>query len=234
MTEFVIGPSERVLIVGRTRSGKSTLARALFNSSRRLVVIDSKWEEDVPYATIVYTPADFRRLWPQRTARVVFRPDPTAKRAADVDEVLARVLAARQARIVVHEAVDLAPATWILPALRRAIKTGGSLGVGVTICSQRPIGLHNDAISEFEHVFVFDLALEGDRNKVAGVAGDEARERVGAPYAFLYSGPATGGRMIRCPPLRLPTGPRPTVEQSTAGGTDSWSGRRSATSSPSR
>jgi hypothetical protein len=227
--ELVIGPTQRVLILGRTQSGKSTLARALFYGVSRLVVIDQKWEEQLARGVTVYSPDEFRQTYPQRSTRVVFRPDPTAKRAADVGEVIARVLAHRRCRLVVHEAVDYATPNWIEPNLRRAIKTGAYLEVGVTICSQRPIGLHNDAISETEHVFVFDLAMPGDRDKLAELGVPELLQRAGGGYGFLYYGPSTGGRAIRCSPIIPPAGPAPPAASEQTGG-DAWSGRRSATS----
>lgn len=223
---FVIGPTDRVLIVGRTGSGKSTLARVLSYGYRTVVVIDSKHEEELPRSLTVSTAAEFRQLYPQRTTRIVFRPDPTDPKHADVDEVLARVMAYGRARVVVHEAVDFATSTSILPQLRRAAKVGRSLAVGLTICSQRPMGLHNDVIAESDHVFAFDLQLPGDREKVAGVAGAGALERVTEPFAFLYYGPSTGGDVVRCPPLELGPSAGPPVERTTP----AWSARRSATS----
>jgi hypothetical protein len=207
--ELVIAPTQRVLILGRTQTGKSTLARALFYGISRLVVIDQKWEEELARGVVVYTPDEFRRTYPQRSTRVVFRPDPTVKRAADVGEVIQRVLQHRRARLVVHEAVDYATPHWIEPNLRRALKTGAFLEVGVTVCSQRPIGLHNDAISESEHVFVFDLALAGDREKLAELGVPELLERPEVEHGFLYYGPSTGGRAIRCSPINPPAGPAP-------------------------
>lgn len=201
---FEIAPTDRVLIVGRTGSGKSTLARVLSYGYRNLVVVDSKHEEIVPRATIVHSAGELRQVYPQRSTRVVLRPDPTDKKHADVDEGLARALHYGRCRIVIHEAVDFATSTSILPQLRRAAKVGRSLTVGLTVCSQRPMGLHNDVIAESEHVFIFDLQLPGDREKLAGVVGEGALERVTEPYAFLYYGPTTGGDVVRCPPLQIP------------------------------
>ena len=231
MPELVIPTDQRVLVVGRAGCGKSTLTRALFYGLSRLVVIDDKWEELLPRSITVYSPDEFRRTWPQRSARVVFRPDPAAKRGADVGEVIARVLEYRRTRLVLHEAVNYATPTWIQPDLRRAIKIGRSLEVGVTLCSQRPIGLHNDAIAEAEHVFVFDLAMPGDREKLAELGVPDLLERVGRPYWFRYAGPATGSRAILCRPVPIPAGPaRPAVQSDDDTGGDTWSGRRSAIS----
>ncbi len=205
--DFTLGPTDRVLIVGRTGSGKSTLARVLFYGHRSLVVIDPKHEEVLARSITVSTPAEFRRVFPQRATRIVFRPDPEDHRATDVDEVIRRVLTYGNTCLLLHETVDYATPTRIVPSLRRAIKTGRSLGVPVVACSQRPIGLHNDVIAEAEHVFVFDLAIEGDREKVAGIVGDGVRERVGRPFEFLYAGPGTSGGVVRCDPIRLPAEP---------------------------
>lgn len=212
---FAIGPTDRTLIVGRTGSGKSTLARALFYGYRNLVVVDPKHEEVLPRSLTVYTPEEFRQAYPQRATRIVFRPDPENKRSTDVDEVLRRVLVYGKTCVLLHEATDYATPTRIIPGLRRAVKTGRSLGVPVVICSQRPIGLHNDVIAEAEHVFVFDLHLEGDRDKLAGVAGDGVRERVGRPWAFLYYGPTTGGNVVQCSPIRPPSVPSAPVPPET-------------------
>jgi len=84
------------------------------------------------------------------------------------------------------------------------VKVGRSLTVGVTICSQRPMGLHNDVIAESEHVFIFDLQLPGDREKLAGIVGEGALVRVTEPFGFLYYGPTTHGDVVRCSPLQLP------------------------------
>lgn len=201
---IVVGPADRVLVLGQTGSGKSTLVRALFYGHRALVVVDPKHEELLPRSITVYTPADFRRVYPQRSTRVVFRPNPEDPRSDDVDEIIRRVLAYGRTRVVFHEMVGYAGANRVVPAVARLWKTGRTLLAPAVACSQRPIGLHNDVIAESEHVFAFDLALEGDRRKVAGIGGDGFLERPADKYGFLYYGPGTGGRVVSCPPLAAP------------------------------
>lgn len=234
MPEILIGPTDRVLVVGRTTSGKSTLARALFYGSRSLVVIDPKHEELLPRGIVVYTPDEFRRVFPQRSTRVVFRPDPEDARATDLDEVLRRVLVYRRTRILLHETVDYATPTRIVPALRRAVKTGASVDVPVVSLSQRPIGLHNDIIAEADHIFAFDLGLDGDREKIAGVGGPGFLARPVDEHGFLYWGHrTTGGRVVACPPLNVPAPnpPPPAAPHRDQPGGATWSGRPSETSS---
>lgn len=232
MTRFSIDPADRVLIVGRTGSGKSTLARALFYGQRNLVVIDPKHEEVLPRSLTATTPREFAQAFPQRTTRVLFRPDPESRRSDDVDEVLRRVLRYGRTCVLLHETVDYATPTRIIPALRRAIKTGRSLGVPVVSCSQRPVGLHNDVISEADHVFAFDLGLDGDREKIAGVGGAGFLSRPPDEHGFLYWGHrTTGGRVVSCPPLVMPASSPSTGDAAAAAhpGGNTWSGRPSAT-----
>lgn len=232
MSGFLIGPTDRTLIVGRTGGGKSTLARTLFYGHRSLVVVDPKHEELLARSVTVYTPAEFRAVFPQRSTRIVFRPDPELAPSDDVDEVIRRVLGYGRTCLLLHEAVDYATPTRILPALRRASKIGRTLGVPVVVCSQRPIGLHNDLISEADHVFAFDLGLAGDREKIAGVGGPAFLERPRTEFGFLYYGVrTTAGRVVECPPLAIPAEPS-TPADAQPGGV-SWSDRRSATSSSS-
>lgn len=207
MADIEIRPDQHLLICGATGSGKSTLARVLTYGYSRLVVVDPKHEEDVPRALVAYTPAQFRQLWPQRSPRVVFRPDPRDTRHRDVGEVIARVLGFRNTRLVLHETVYYAGAAWIVPELQHALMTGRTLNVGVAACSQRPIGLHNVVLSEASHVFVFRLSLEGDREKLAGIMGPAVLTPPPVPFGFLYGGPAAGGTVVACPPIRVPASP---------------------------
>ena len=193
---IVIGPTDRVVIVGQTGSGKSTLARHLTAGDRQLVVVDPKHEEVVEGATIATSPREFRALWPQRTTRVVVRPDPAAE-GEDVDEVLARIMRWGRCRILVHEVVDYAGPQRVIPHLRRAAKLGRSLGVSLVVCSQRPIGVHNDVLAEADHLCAFRLLLEGDRRKVEGIIGEPLPVLVGHEWA--YWSPKT--RLVRCAPI---------------------------------
>lgn len=215
MADIEIRPDQHLLVCGATGTGKSTLLRVLTYGYSRLVVIDPKHEELVPRALVVYSAAEFRQAWPQRSPRVVFRPDPEDPKHRDVDEVIRRCLAHRRVRIAIHETVDYAQSSWVVPSLRRALMTGRTLEVGIAAASQRPIGLHNVVISEASHVFVFRLSLEGDRDKLAGVLGPGVLAPPEHEHGFLYGGPALGGRVVACPPLRVPVSP---TDPSSVGG----------------
>lgn len=207
MADFTMGPTDRVLVVGTTGSGKSTATRAMTVGYRNQVVIDPKHDEALPRSITVYTPAEFARVYPQRATRILYRPDASLDRGEDVDQVMARVERYGRTAVIVHEAMFYATAAWILPSYRRLQVAGRGRGIPVWSLSQRPMGLHNVLLSEATHVLLFDLALEGDRRKIAGIVGDGAMERPGIPFSFGYYGPSTGGGLVRCDPLELPDDP---------------------------
>jgi hypothetical protein len=194
------GRATRTLIVGRTQSGKTTLAQLLVAGYSSLVVIDHKRRFELGRAVTVEGPAAFRQTWPQRARRVIYWPDHRANRSADVELVIDRILAYGRTAVVVDEAMELCNAAWILPAYKRAVTQGAALYVPVYSVTQRPIGVHNVLLTEAEHLFAFDLAGEGDRAKLAAFFGAELVERPALPFAFTYAG---GGRVVRCAPLRL-------------------------------
>lgn len=219
MTEFVIQPTERAVIVGRTGSGKTTLARVLCGGYRSLVVIDPKWRFELPRTvTVVGSASEFAQVYPQRSTRVIFRPNPEDGDHEDVDLVIRRILRYGRTCLLIDEAMEYATVGRIMPAYKRAITQGRELYVPVVSCTQRPIGVHNVILSEAEHMFAFDLQLEGDREKlVAGNGAAGFLERPGQPFAFLYAGPATGGVAIHCSPLVIgpstsPATTRPELE----------------------
>lgn len=202
MGSFVLGAREHVLIVGQNQSGKSTVARSMTAGYSAQVVIDPKHEEVLARSITVYSPAEFGQVYPQRSRRVVFRPDNGLERGEDVDSVMARVEHYGRTAVVVHEAMFYASAGWIVPAYKRLQVAGAGRGIPVWSLSQRPMGLHNVLLSEARHVLIFDLALEGDRRKMAGIVGDEALIRPERRFGFGYYGPTTGG-LVRCDPLEL-------------------------------
>lgn len=214
------GHAQRILVVGRTQSGKTTLVKQLVGGYSSLVVIDPKRRFELPGVVVVdRDPRLFAQTWPQRHRRVVYRPDPNAERSADAGLVIRRVLRYGRTALVIDEAMALCTQGWIQPDYKNAITQGAELLVPVYSLTQRPVGVHNVLLTEAEHFFVFDLQSATDRDKVADFVGDGAGERPRVAYGFLYAGVATDGRVVTCPPLTI-ADPRPIPVERDGGARD--------------
>jgi hypothetical protein len=215
---FNIRPDQRAVIVGRTGSGKTTAALMLVAGYSTLVIIDVKRRVELAGVPVVYGLEGFRNSWPQRVRRVIVRPtdaDLETEKAlwAWADGVFSRVLKYGRTAVLVDECLDLAPKQKIVRGYRRALRMGREPLIPIYSCSQRARDLHNDVFSESEHLFVFDLNLATDREKVAEIGGPELLTRVDARFpqghGFAYSGPETAGAVIWSPPLQVPAGQLP-------------------------
>jgi energy-coupling factor transporter ATP-binding protein EcfA2 len=215
---YTIRPDQHTVIVGRNGTGKTTLGRLLIAGYRTSVIVDPKRRFELAGVPVVVGLEAFRQAWPQRVRKVIVRP--TEADVADpkkfwewADGVFIRILQFGRTAVLVDECLDLATATRIVPGYRRALRQGREPLVPVFSCTQRPSGCHNDVFSESVHLFVFDLNLESDRRKVAGIGGDElmtrADERFPQEHGFAYHGPETSGGVVWCPPLRVPAGQLP-------------------------
>jgi hypothetical protein len=178
--EIAIEADERSYIVGRTRSGKSTLARYLLRSPRRLVACDPKrslgdwklesWNRETREA-----------LLEGRDVRVRVTPEPGAKPEEFWETILRTVFNAGDCILYVDEVYLLTESespTGYPPALRDIWTGGGEQGIGAFAISQRPRFIPKYLISEAEHFFVFRLLLEADRQYVADFTHPRLEQKI--------------------------------------------------------
>ncbi len=92
------------------------------------------------------------------------------------------------------EALNAAPQGRMFYGLERLLTEGRTRGISVVLATTRPVGVHNRAISEANHLFAFDLLLEGDRRKLAGFVGPSilAPDLLRVPHSFGYFSPDDG------------------------------------------
>lgn len=196
---------DRVLIVGPTGSGKSTVASSIANAARRVLVIDPKLDDrvaELPNAAICYGVAATLRAWP---GRVVYRPlpDELADLPRAIEPLMRAVLFTGACTVVFHETEVVAPSTGARGWTRAVIMWGRSRGITMLFCAQRPARIDRLCLSEPAAVYLFGLRDARDLSVISGVMGanPDALRPLPAEHAFYYRGP--NGEVYPMAPLKV-------------------------------
>lgn len=182
-----IKPNERVLIAGKTGSGKTWFAGKLLSSIPRLIVVDPKgtlndWGLNDP------TVRQWRKLEKGEYNRIRIRPPLTDDIEAWYEDLFERIYDLGNVTLYIDEAYAVAspgsrPGRWLSALYTR----GRERGIGVWAATQRPMWIPLFLISEADWLVVFRLNLAADRSRIASVAGDSVLDRVPDPHGFwLY------------------------------------------------
>ncbi len=182
---------QRMMIVGATGSGKTTLAARLLPSSGALLVIDSKCtfggvggREDL---WRVSTPSQLRRL-PKKATRIQYRPDVAFQNIDAYDEVFEWAFRRQKVFVYVDETFLVMKGTYSPDYLRACITSGRELGIGMVFATQRPSGIDQRILTESEHFAMFRLRKKLDRERMADCMGEEV-ERNPKGFAFWHLTP---------------------------------------------
>lgn len=157
---IIVAPEQRACFFGKTRSGKTTLAKGLLQQADDYVVVDQKntFRDGSPIV----------RKYEPRKPRQIIRVPVSDYEQDDLDAVFEAIYRDRPRLVYVDELTLCNPSRTTLRApLARLIRAGGELGFGVWCGSQRPKDIPSAVFTESEHFFVFRLQFEADRDKVA-------------------------------------------------------------------
>lgn len=196
---------DRLFITGRSDSGKSQLARAIFLAAPgRKTVIDPQGSDTtkVPGAVLWRDPL----RPPEGRIRRFVPIDPADLDA--YDEVYRQILLKDFPHYVwCDEAGDVFPVRRTTPMVRRLLTHGRKRQIGHIATHTRPRELDPNLIAQAAHMAMFDLPGPADRKYIADIVGFDAKELGGQlsalpRYGYLWFR-RSEHELTACPPLKL-------------------------------
>jgi len=189
-TSKYIKINQSVFIAGRTGCGKTYLAKKYLANYPFVVALDTKgmlkWEE-VPKKdlTIVTNLADLPKA---TTPKIIYRPSFTEMNLESYNEFFKWVYFRENCIVWVDEVMGVCPNSSKIPEYYKAILTRGrEKNTACWSLTQRPLTIPAVVISESLHVFVFQLNMEQDREKIANITGyNEFKRPPQAKFQFWY------------------------------------------------
>lgn len=186
-------PDQRMMIVGASGTGKTTLAREILRQYPRVLVVDPKCtyggKEGEPGYTFVRTPMQLRMLNKGHT-HIQFRPGEHHQTLSAYNAVYEWAYRMGQNGIgymVYTDETYLVMAGTLSPKwLTNCMTCGRELGVGMICASQRPVGVDRRIFTEAETFAAFRLMHEDDF-KLAARRLREFREPEGHSFWIRHT-----------------------------------------------
>lgn len=190
-------------MTGKTRSGKSLLARTVFLSAAAPRLIIDPADSDLTDVPGAVTFRDAKRP-PADAATARFVPrDPADRNEYDL---VYRWAFERYPRFVwLDEAGQAAPAQGGSRWLNTYLVQGAKRSLGHIACHGRPREINRNLIGSASHVLIFELPNPDDRRHLADLVGLPVAELEAdlfalPPHGFLWWDSET---LWSCPPLRV-------------------------------
>lgn len=170
--------NERVTLVGKTGSGKTTFARCALRGVPRLLVLD-------PKGTCDWVPE-----MEKDALRALKRGEPFQARVHALTELEWEEwmwLAYEHGDMVVYldEVYGVVPPGKRSIALNALLTRGREFGIGVWSATQRPAWCPLTVLSEAEWLVIFRVQLKEDRKRLAAIVGDAVEKTKLAGHQFL-------------------------------------------------
>lgn len=174
-----ISNSDRVVLIGKTGAGKTTLVKSLLPRVNRVIAIDPKHTLKID---------GFKKGWnlPRFSKRfqLIVRP-----KMYDDEKLFDLILQANKARNVTIYVDELATLSEMFPLstalLADIARTGREKHIALWTATQRPRGVPRVFLTETEIFFVFRVRSADDRQYIKGYAGDEVLDQI-PKHQFWY------------------------------------------------
>lgn len=187
-----MGRNDRGVLIGKTGSGKTTLARFLVEDDRKRysVTWNPKGSEKVNEWNQVHV-SSLNALYDagEKERRIIYTPDAfLAEDEANQAEFFYWIYERRFTRLYIDEATAIAYNGIRAPrAVLAIINRGRERGVSTLTATQRPSGVPMNILSESEHYYVFKTLLPQDKMRIEQVTGIRVEDQNDLEdYEFYY------------------------------------------------
>lgn len=170
-------PTERMLIVGATGTGKTTLARKLIQSyiaedeEASVIIIDPKCTYDTGDDDFKMVRAPSALMWSGRHRLIHYRPNEENQDVGSYDKVYKWAYRRKNILVYTDETYLTMRHTQSPDWQRACVTCGRELGIGMIFATQRPSGIDLRIYTESEHKVCFYLAHDDDRKRMAQEMG---------------------------------------------------------------
>jgi hypothetical protein len=191
-SSFRIRRDQRAFFVGKTGSGKTSLAKALLYGQNHVCILDPKRTFTLPerWPHTVYT--TFGDVIAHKTPETLIYRPPLDEMKKGCDNFFFWAFDRQNTLVYVDEVISIVNGPRIFDGYETVLKMGRERNVGCWSATQRPASVPLAVMTESEHFFVFRLTNKDDRQRLSEWTGHNAIMRLPKEqHGFYYYGEET-------------------------------------------